>query len=213
MSRDHASESRSGHAHGEAAGEVTAGGHSVGTLLPLVYKELRALAADQLKRRPGHTIQPTALVHEAYIKMAGSEKAWASRDHFMATAATAMRHVLVDRLRRRSADKRGGDARRADIDINLVADDSASGLTLGGVRLLELDELLIELAKADPRAAAGVEMRLFGGMDQQAIALVQGVSRTVVASDWQFARAWLASRMTAPEGATDNDKGGNTHAQ
>ncbi len=175
--------------------------HSADTLLPMVYKELRALASDQLSRRPGHTIQPTALVHEAYIKLAGREKVWASRDHFMATAATAMRHVLVDRLRRKSADKRGGELKRAEIDVELLADDAGvgegcgAGLNVAGLRVLELDELLSELAKADPRAAAGAEMRLFGGMEQSAIALVQEVSRAAVAADWQFARAWLAARM------------------
>lgn len=185
-----------------AFGEPVSGiPHSADTLLPLVYKELRALASDQLSRRPGHTIQPTALVHEAYLKMAGREKVWASREHFMATAATAMRHVLVDRLRRKSADKRGGEFKRSDIDVELLADNAGAGegggagLNVAGLRVLELDELLSELAKADPRAAAGAEMRLFGGMEQSAIALVQGVSRAVVASDWQFARAWLAARM------------------
>lgn len=186
------------------------GPHSMATLLPQVYEELRALAADQLKRRPGHTIQPTALVHEAFIKMAGRDKAWSSREHFMATAATAMRHVLVDRLRKKTADKRGGDAKRADLDVELIADESGvgPGLNVGGLRVLELDELLSELARADPRAAAGVEMRLFGGMDQNAIALVQGVSRTIVASDWHFARAWLAARMNSSDGTPAEHTGG-----
>jgi RNA polymerase sigma factor (TIGR02999 family) len=188
------------------------------TLLPLVYKELRAMAADQLKRRPGHTIQPTALVHEAYIKMAGPDKAWASREHFMATAATAMRHVLIDRLRSKSTDKRGGGIKRADFEIESLADDSAgvggsgSGGGLHGVRVLELDELLTELAKADARAAQAAEMRLFGGMDQESIARVQGVSRTIVSSDWQFTRAWLASRMHDSGNDQRSTSGGN-HGQ
>lgn len=179
------------------------------TLLPLVYKELRALAADQLKRKPGHTIQPTALVHEAYIKMAGPDKAWASREHFMATAATAMRHVLIDRLRSKSTDKRGGGIKRADVEIETLADESpGGGGGLQGVRVLELDELLTELAKADARAAQGAEMRLFGGMDQESIARVQGVSRTIVSSDWQFTRAWLASRMHDSQTGNADTSGG-----
>jgi RNA polymerase sigma factor (TIGR02999 family) len=192
-----------------AAGDAEA--HSMATLLPLVYKELRAMAADQLKRRPGHTIQPTALVHEAYIKMAGPDKAWASREHFMATAATAMRHVLIDRLRSKSTDKRGGGIRRADIEIESLAGDSAGG-GLHGVRVLELDELLTELAKADARAAQAAEMRLFGGMDQESIARVQGVSRTIVSSDWQFTRAWLASRMHDSQSGNADTSGGS-HAR
>lgn len=171
---------------------------SMATLMPLLYEQLRALAADQLRRQPGATIQPTALVHEAYLKMAPQRGAWRDREHFLATAATAMRHVLIDRLRRRSAGKRGGGAARADVSVESIADEAGDGLR--SVRLLELDDLLTELARADPRASAAAEMRLFGGMDQAQISRVQGVSRTIVASDWQFTRAWLASRMHAGTG-------------
>ena len=177
------------------------------SLLPLVYAELRALAADQLKRNPGHTLQPTALVHEAYIRMSAAQNGWASREHFLATAATAMRHVLIDRLRRKSADKRGGNVHQQDVDMESLADGAATGIS--GLRLLELDELLKELAAADPRAAAGAEMRLFGGMDQESIARVQGVSRTVVATDWQFARAWLAARMHSKSDEVNGNSGGH----
>lgn len=166
---------------------------SMNELLPLVYKELRALASSYLDR-PGdaaHTLQPTALVHEAFIKMVGDDRQWSGREHFMAVAAKAMRQVLVDHWRKKSAEKRGGGAQQVSI----------SGLSAEGaiddVRVLELDDLLQQLAKADPRSARVAEMRLFGGMEQEQIARVLGVSRMTITTDWQFARAWLAARMNA----------------
>lgn len=180
---------------------------SMSSLLPLLYAELRALAASQLQRRPGHTIQPTALVHEAYLKMSAGGRGWRDREHFMATAATAMRHVLIDRLRRKTAEKRGGGVERAEVCIESLADPAERALR--DVRVLELDELLTELAAADPRAAAGAEMRLFGGMDQNAVARVQGVSRAVVSADWQFARAWLAARMHETSHPVDGGRHGD----
>lgn len=163
-------------------------------LLPAVYRELRALAGSYLRGDAAHTLQPTALVHEAFVKMVGEDRRWSGRDHFMAVAARAMRQVLVDHARRRTAAKRGGGAARADISLELVA--ASVGGSTHELRVLELDELLCELAKADERAARGAEMRLFGGMEQEQIARVLGVSRTVVASDWQFARAWLSLRVS-----------------
>lgn len=166
---------------------------SMNELLPLVYKELRALASSYLDR-PGdaaHTLQPTALVHEAFLKMVGDDRQWSGREHFMAVAAKAMRQVLVDHWRKKSAEKRGGGAQQV----------SVSGLSVEGaideVRVLELDDLLQQLAKADPRSARVAEMRLFGGMEQEQIARVLGVSRMTITTDWQFARAWLAARMNA----------------
>lgn len=182
--------------------------HSMASLLPLVYAELKALAINQLQHRPGHTLQPTALVHEAYLKMSASTRGWKDREHFLATAATAMRHVLIDHLRRKNAEKRGGGNGRSDISLEQVPD-AASG-SLRDCRVLELDVLLTELAAEDPRAAAAAEMRLFGGMDQVSIARVQGVSRTIVASDWQFARAWLAARMS--ESGPDPSSGGDAES-
>lgn len=179
---------------------------SMSALMPLLYEELRALAADQLRRQPGATIQPTALVHEAYLKMAPQRSAWKDREHFLATAAKAMRHVLIDRLRKRSTEKRGGGAARSAMDVESISDDAVDGLR--SIRLLELDDLLLELARADARAAAAAEMRLFGGMDQSQIARVQGVSRTIVASDWQFTRAWLAGRMNGGSGEVGGESRG-----
>lgn len=160
-------------------------------LLPLVYGELRALASSYLEHRPGHTLQPTALVHEAYMKLVGGDRAWSGRDHFFATAALAMRQVLVDHARKRTADKRGGGAARAAIEPLEI---EASGTSTRELRVLELDELLTTLARADARAAKIAELHLFGGMTQEQIGNVLGVSRATVVTDWQFARAWLASK-------------------
>lgn len=165
---------------------------SMEQLLPLVYSELRALAGSYLGRDASHTLQPTALVHEAYVKMANGDNArWAGKDHFMAVAATAMRQVLVDHSRRKTADKRGGGAPRAAVSVEGLSDGSESR----ELRVLELDELLVQLAKLDERAARVAEMRLFGGMQHDQIARVLGTSRTRATADWQFARAWLASEI------------------
>lgn len=187
---------------GELIAHATPGDDgSMEALLPLVYTELRAMAGSYLRGDAAHTLQPTALVNEAFLKMVGSDKRWSGRDHFMAVAAKAMRQVLVDHARKKSAGKRGGvdgkRAPRADLSIEGIAD---AGSTRE-LRVMELDELLTELAKADPRAARGAEMRLFGGMEQEQIARVLGISRTLVTTDWQFARAWLASKYTGRGGA------------
>ena len=182
---------------------------AVSKLLPVVYAELKALAGSFLQGRPGHTLQPTALVHEAYMKLVAKDREWAGRDHFVATAARAMRQVLVDHARGKNADKRGGGAARADIDIETVADGPGRSSARGGaggreLRVLELDDLLTRLAKDDSRAARVAEMRLFGGMEQEQIARVLGVSRMPATTDGQFARAWLASHYGAGS-ETNND--------
>lgn len=171
-------------------------------LLPLVYAELRALAGSYLnKHRDGggrsHTLQPTALVHEAYLKMAGAEKrqegaGW-EREHFLAVAATAMRQVLVDHARKKGAEKRGSDRAGERVSISGVA--GAESVTRE-VQILELHELLAELALLHARAARVAEMRLFGGMTPEQMAMVIGVSRMTVDRDWELARAWLAGKMT-----------------
>jgi RNA polymerase sigma-70 factor (ECF subfamily) len=120
--------------------------HSMKTLLPLVYGELKALAAAQLgKDRRAHTLQPTALVHEAFLKMVGNDRGWSGRDHFMAVAARAMRQVLVDHSRKKTADKRGGGAVRADVSIEGLG---APAAQTREVRVVWLDELLTELARS-----------------------------------------------------------------
>lgn len=167
---------------------------AISELLPLVYGELRGLAAARMRRLPpGQTLQPTALVHEAFLKLAGGDREWSGRDHFLAVAAKAMRQVLVDHARRRSADKRGGGMPRADISVEAIESDVS--LPTREMRVLELDALLHELATASPRAARVAEFRLFGGMEQEQIARALGVARMTVHRDWQIARAWLAAKM------------------
>jgi RNA polymerase sigma-70 factor, ECF subfamily len=173
---------------------------SLRDLLPLVYEELRALAAHYLSA-PGEqalTLQPTALVHEAYMKLGSADKRWSGRDHFMAVASTAMRQVLVDHARRRRTAKRGSDRPRADITIDGLSHD---GTAAHAVVVLEMHDLLTQLAQLDARAARVAEMRLFGGMEQEQIARVLDISRMTVSTDWRFARAWLASRAGTEGGA------------
>ncbi len=148
---------------------------AVARLLPLVYTELKALASSFLKGRPGHTLQPTALVHEAYLKLSSKDRDWAGRDHFVATAARAMRQVLVDHARTKNREKRGGGAAREELRIETVADAPGrrGGPTGRELRVLELDELLSRLARDDERAAQVAEMRLFGGMEQEQMGHIQ----------------------------------------
>lgn len=163
---------------------------SMQQLLPAVYAELRARAGSYLEGRGPHTLQPTALVHEAFLKMMSADRGWTGRDHFMAVAATAMRQVLVDHARRKNADKRGGGAARSTLQLEPSAD-----LGIESLEIIDVDDLLTALAKADARAAKIAEMRLFGGMEHEQIARVLGLSRSAVVTDWQFARAWLAGKL------------------
>lgn len=179
---------------------------SMEALLPLVYAELRLLAGKYLHGDRAHTLQPTALVHEAFVKLAGgagtegasaakagggSSPQWRGRDHFMAVASIAMRQVLVDHARRKTADKRGGGAKRLPLCITDLADDTPCR----DLQVVQLDELLAKLARADARAARVAEMRLFGGMQLEQIGRALDVSRSQVSSDWRFARAWLAGKI------------------
>src|SRR5262245_46523918 len=157
-------------------------------LLPLVYGELRKLAAQNLAReKPGQTLQATALVHEAYLRLVGDgeEPHWDSRGHFFAAAAEAMRRILVENARRKGSQKRGGDRRRADLDGNEIA---APELRED---LLALDEALNQLAAADPEAARLVQLRYFAGLTLIEAAQVLGVSARTVDRLWAYARAWL----------------------
>lgn len=180
-----------------AVGELlsnAAGGdeRSMAELLPLVYAELKALAGSYLSRHGedrSHTLQPTALVHEAFLKMEKGGGRW-GREHFMAVAATAMRQVLVDHARKKGAIKRGGEGQRVSISgVKAASEDSRE------VLVLELHELLAEFAALSPRAARVAEMRLFGGMTPEQMAAVLGVSRMTADRDWELARAWLAGKM------------------
>jgi RNA polymerase sigma factor (TIGR02999 family) len=160
-------------------------------LLPLVHSDLKRMARRLMSReRTGHTLQPTALVHEAYVRLAGERgMQWQNRAHFLAVTAQLMRFILVDHARRRGVAKRGGDLRRVSIDDVLLVSPDAPG------DLLALDEALEALAANDPRKAKVVEMRLFGGLSVEESAAVLGVSGITVMRDWRFARAWLQQRL------------------
>jgi RNA polymerase sigma factor (TIGR02999 family) len=157
-------------------------------LLPLVYDELRRLAAQRLAHEaPGQTLEPTALVHEAYLRLVGGEDAgqWSSRGHFFAAAAEAMRRILVDNARRKRRHKRGGDRVRQDLDpADIVAPEASDDL-------LALDDALGRLATADPDAARLVQLRYFAGLTVQQAADLLGMSRRSTERLWAYARAWL----------------------
>ncbi len=159
-------------------------------LLPLVYRELRQLASGYLTdERANHTLQPTALVHEAYIRLIGRTGDWKNRAHFLAASATALLRVLVDHARGRRTTKRGGGATLVSLNSG-IAD-----ITRQDVQVLELNELLEQLANLSERMAKIVELRFFAGMTIPEAAEALGVSTTVVDDDWAMARAWLASRI------------------
>jgi RNA polymerase sigma factor (TIGR02999 family) len=159
-------------------------------LLPLVYDELRRLAAQKLAHEPAEqTLQPTALVHEAYLRLVGDgDDRWDSRGHFFAACVEAMRRILIDNARRRSAQKRGGSAQRLQLDDQLAADRQDE-------ELLALDDALDELEKHDTQAAQLVKLRFFSGLSHQDSAEVLGISRRVADRLWAVAKAWLYQRL------------------
>jgi RNA polymerase sigma factor (TIGR02999 family) len=157
-------------------------------LFPLIYSELRKLAAQKLAREePGQTLQATALVHEAYLRLVDVKKAqkWNSRGHFFAAAAEAMRRILIDEARRKQADKRGGKSRRISLD------DADGGYTPQDDELLAIDEALTLLAAEDPRAAELIKLRHFAGLSLEDSAEVVGISRSTAYEHWAYARARL----------------------
>lgn len=160
-------------------------------LIPLVYGDLRNLARRYLAlERKGHTLQPTALVHECYLRLidqAGID--WRDRAHFFAVAAKVMRQVLIDYARSRKAAKRGGLLPRATLDENMVVSESTCG------DFIELDDALNRLETLDPRQAKVVELKFFGGLSPQEIGEVLGVSIRTVKRDWRLARAWLYGEL------------------
>jgi RNA polymerase sigma factor (TIGR02999 family) len=162
--------------------------HGAEQLLPLVYDELRRLAAQKLaQERPGETFQPTALVHEAYLRLVGGASVpfWNSRGHFFAAAAEAMRRILVNRARDKRRLKRGGHFQRVSLE---PAELSYEGQ---GVDILALDEALERLAREHPACAELVKLRFFAGLTQDESAQVLGVTRRTADRYWAFARAWL----------------------
>ena len=164
-------------------------------LMPLVYDELRRLAAHYMRgERPGHTLQTSALVNEAYLRLAGQEEIqWQSRAHFFAIAAQAMRRILVDHARRRGGQKRGGGAPKVALDEALIisADRAAE--------VVALDEALTRLAEVDPRKSRVVELRFFGGLSVEDTAEVLSVSPGTVMREWTFIKAWLKREITGGE--------------
>lgn len=160
-------------------------------LVPLVYDELHRLAAAYMRdERGSHTLQPTALAHEAYLKLVDeSEAGWRGRAHFFAAAARAMRQILVDHARARGAAKRGGGRER----ITLA--DAAGGPATAPLDLLALDEALADLARLSDRRARLVEMRFFAGLTNEEAAEALGVATATVEKDWYLARAWLRRRL------------------
>jgi RNA polymerase sigma-70 factor (ECF subfamily) len=167
-------------------------------LLELIYPELHRIAERQMRReRAGHTLQPTALVHEAYLKLVDqSHVDWRNRAHFLGVAAQAMRRLLVDHARGRDRDKRGGGATLLDLDSAA----GETGLAVPGrsVDLLALDQALERLAALDPAQARLVELRFFGGLSVEEAAEALGVSTATVGRDFRSARAFLARELGAP---------------
>jgi RNA polymerase sigma factor (TIGR02999 family) len=166
--------------------------HAAEQLLPLVYEELRQLAAQKLAQaKPGQTLQATALVHEAYLRLVDVEKAqhWNSRGHFFGAAAEAMRRILVENARRRNSAKRGGGRQRVGLDELLTRPPDDPDC------VLDVDEALDDLARADPQAADLVKLRFFSGLTGDEAAAALGISPRAADSLWAYARAWLFERL------------------
>jgi RNA polymerase sigma factor (TIGR02999 family) len=167
--------------------------HAAEQLLPLVYDELRKLAAQKLaQEQPGQTLQATALVHEAFLRLVDVEKdqQWNSRGHFYAAAAEAMRRILVEQARRKQTGKRGGGRLRVDLPEDLAAPDPRSD------NLLALDEALSKLEQHDPHAAQLVKLRYFAGLSHQDAADALGISRGAADRLWALGRAWLFRQLS-----------------
>jgi RNA polymerase sigma factor (TIGR02999 family) len=168
---------------------------AAGELLPLVYDELRKLAAAKMARQPdGHTLQPTALVHEAWLRLAGADAKFEGRAHFLAAAAEAMRHILVDHSRRKSALRHGGGQLRVELDDALLAtpdDDS---------QILAVNDALEKLALENKLGAELVQLRYFGGLTLAEAAQALGVSERTADNYWAYAKAWLVQEIQAQRG-------------
>jgi RNA polymerase sigma factor (TIGR02999 family) len=166
-------------------------------LLPLVYDELRKLAAQKLaKEKPGQTLEATALVHEAYLRLVGGADTprWANRGHFFVAAAQAMRRILINRARDKKRIKRGGEKMQIDLDS------IESALDTGEDQLLELDEALNQLALEDPTAAHLVNLQFFAGLSLKDAATSLGLSQRTAERQWAYARAWLYARLRQESG-------------
>jgi RNA polymerase sigma-70 factor, ECF subfamily len=169
---------------------------AAGELIPVIYQELHRLAAGHLRHeRPHHTLQPTALVHEAYMKLVAQRNAnWQSRAHFFAVASNLMRHILVDYARRQLRAKRGGRQAKLSLDEVVLLSPERSG------QMLALDECLSRLEKLDARQSRIVELRYFGGLTVDEAAAVLGVSPTTVRREWMSAKAYLYGELKQDHG-------------
>ena len=178
-------------------------------LLPMVYDELRALAARRLAReQPGQTLQATALVHEAYVRLVGSapvpgSEGWSGRNHFLAAAAEAMRRILIENARRKGTGKRGGDLRRVDLD---GVDPPADSPGTPADDLLALDEALTRFALEDPAKAEPVKLRYFAGLSIEEAADALGISRATAVRHWDYARSWLFGALRDPRPDDDSSE-------
>ncbi len=174
--------------HGIRSGDDSA----TDRLFTVVYDELRAMARQKLRHeREGHTLNPTALVHEAWLKLVGQSEDWSNRKHFMAVAARAMRQVLIDHARARQAGKRGAGRTHVTFDEERIPADRDAA------RLIALDDALAELDSVSPRLARIVEYRFFAGLTEEEIAAVFDVSVRTVQREWRKARAWLSRELGA----------------
>jgi RNA polymerase sigma factor (TIGR02999 family) len=160
-------------------------------LLPLIYKELRRIAANQMRgERAGHTIQPTALVHEAFLRLVDQNRAdWQNRTQFFGVCAQLMRRLLVDYARRRSAGKRG-------IPVTLNEEVFGTGPAVQMEEILAVDEVLCRLAELDPRQARVAELRYFGGLSVEETAEAMGIATRTVKLDWAMAKAWMRAQLS-----------------
>ena len=163
---------------------------AIDELVPLVYDQMRQIAAGALRREPAGGCDPTELVHETYLRMIGNENlAWKSRSHFYGACAVVIRRILVDQARSRSRQKRGGQFEKVILEANDLAKPESD------VDLVALDEAMQELEQLSPRQAKLVELRFFGGLTEKEAAEVLQVSRRTVGGDWAMARAWLRTKL------------------
>ena len=164
-------------------------------LVPSVYQELRALAYQFFQReRPDHTLQPTALIHEAFLRLRGQKNGnWESREEFIGAAIHMIRRILVDHARRHLAAKRGGGARPVSLDESVVAAEAKDS------RIVALDEVLLRLGALDARKSQIIELRFFGGLSEEETGEVLGVSARTVRREWRLARAWLQRELNGSE--------------
>ena len=159
-------------------------------LLPLVYDELRKLAASRMaSEKPGQTLAPTGLVHEAWLRLAGSDASWETRGHFFAAAAEAMRRILIDRARRKKTAKHGGEHRRREIDLESIEAANPNE------RLLQLDEALSRFTEVEPAKAQLIKLRYFAGCSIKDAATLLGISTATADRYWAYSRAWLQTEM------------------